>query len=133
LTRRKKAVFKAHRLLYHSTLGLRVIKKKKTALMDVTPPETARFGDVMPPRNTKRQRLVDGNPPRNTKMQRFRGGLVFKAHRLVYHSTLGSRVIKKKFGVVTSEVSVASKSSYAPSFSRKAFSSTCHKLTDRVS
>jgi len=29
-------------------------------------------------------------------MQRFRGGLVFKAHRLVYHSTLGVRVIKKK-------------------------------------
>jgi len=26
----------------------------------------------------------------------FRGGLVFKAHRLVYHSTLGLRVIKKK-------------------------------------
>jgi len=31
---------------------------------------------------------------RNVK--RFRGGLVLKAHRLVYHSTLGSRVIKKK-------------------------------------
>ena len=29
-------------------------------------------------------------------MKRFRGGLVFKAHRLLYHSTLGSRVIKKK-------------------------------------
>ena len=29
-------------------------------------------------------------------VQRFRGGLVFKAHRLVYHSTLGSRVIKRK-------------------------------------
>ena len=29
-------------------------------------------------------------------VQRFRGGLVFKAHRLVYHSTLGWRVIKKK-------------------------------------
>ena len=29
-------------------------------------------------------------------MKRFRGGLVFKAHRLVYHSTLGLRVIKKK-------------------------------------
>jgi len=28
--------------------------------------------------------------------QRFRGGLVFKAHRLVNHSTLGWRVIKKK-------------------------------------
>ena len=26
----------------------------------------------------------------------FRGGLVSKAHRLVYHSTLGWRVIKKK-------------------------------------
>ena len=29
-------------------------------------------------------------------VQRFRGGLVFKAHRLVYHSTLGLIVIKKK-------------------------------------
>ena len=26
----------------------------------------------------------------------FRGGLVFKAHRWLYHSTLGSRVIKKR-------------------------------------
>ena len=29
-------------------------------------------------------------------MTRFRGGLVFKARRLVYHSTLGWRVIQKK-------------------------------------
>ena len=29
-------------------------------------------------------------------MKQFRGGLVFKAHRLWYHSTLGSRVIKEK-------------------------------------
>ena len=29
-------------------------------------------------------------------MKRFRGGLVFKAHRLLYHSTLGLSVIKKK-------------------------------------
>ena len=29
-------------------------------------------------------------------VKRFRGGLVFKAHRLLYHPTLGSRVIKKK-------------------------------------
>jgi len=28
-------------------------------------------------------------------MQRFRGGLVFKAHRLLYHSTLGLRIIQK--------------------------------------
>jgi len=29
-------------------------------------------------------------------VKRFRGGLVFKAHRLLYHSTLGLRVIQKK-------------------------------------
>ena len=29
-------------------------------------------------------------------VKRFRGGLVFKAHRLLYHSTLGLRVIKRK-------------------------------------
>jgi hypothetical protein len=29
-------------------------------------------------------------------VKRFRGGLVFKAHRLLFHSTLGPRVIKKK-------------------------------------
>ena len=30
----------------------------------------------------------------------FRGGLAFKAHRLVYHSTLGWRAIKKKKKVI---------------------------------
>ena len=30
------------------------------------------------------------------EVKRFRGGLVSKAHRLVYHSTLGLRVIKQK-------------------------------------
>jgi len=29
-------------------------------------------------------------------VQWFRGGLVFKAHKLLYHSTLGLRVVKKK-------------------------------------
>ena len=29
-------------------------------------------------------------------VKRFRGGLLFKAHRLLYHSNLGVRVIKKK-------------------------------------
>ena len=29
-------------------------------------------------------------------MERFQGGLVFKAHRVLYRSTLGSRVIMKK-------------------------------------
>ena len=32
-------------------------------------------------------------------MKRFRGRLVFKAHRLVYHSNLGWRVIKKRGGI----------------------------------
>ena len=30
------------------------------------------------------------------KVERFRGGLACKAHRLLYHSPLGTRVIKKK-------------------------------------
>ena len=29
-------------------------------------------------------------------MKRFRGGLAFQAHRRLYHSTLGLRVIKKR-------------------------------------
>ena len=29
-------------------------------------------------------------------LRRFRGGLVFQANRLMYHSTLGLRVIQKK-------------------------------------
>ena len=29
-------------------------------------------------------------------MKRFRGGLVLEAHRLLYHSTLGLGVIKKR-------------------------------------
>ena len=35
-------------------------------------------------------------PLLHRNVQRFRGGLVFQAHRLVYHSTLGLRVMKKK-------------------------------------
>ena len=31
-------------------------------------------------------------------VKRFRGGLVFEAHRRLYHSTLGFRVIQKKTG-----------------------------------
>ena len=33
---------------------------------------------------------------RQQLVNRFRTGLVYKAHRLVYHSNVGSRVIKKK-------------------------------------
>jgi len=37
-----------------------------------------------------------GGQQLHRNVQRFRGGLVFKAHRLLYHSTLGLRVMKKK-------------------------------------
>ena len=40
------------------------------------------------------QRVRRQLPSRN--VERFQGGLVSKAHRLLYHSTLGSRVKKKK-------------------------------------
>jgi len=42
--------------------------------------------------------LIPGPGPhsRTSDVKRFRGGLVFKAHRRLYHSTLGWRVIKKK-------------------------------------
>ena len=64
--------------VHHSTLGLRVIsfdldgdgivsREDWTASIKVTP-----------------------------NVERFRGGLVFKAHRLLYHSPLGLIVIKKK-------------------------------------
>ena len=36
------------------------------------------------------------NEDASTADSRFRGGLVFKAHRRLYHSTLGSRVMKEK-------------------------------------
>ena len=39
-------------------------------------------------------RLVKPSGQMNVKQ--FRGGLVFKNHRLLYHSTLGLGVIKKK-------------------------------------
>ena len=38
----------------------------------------------------------DPNRLNSRHVQRFRGGLVFKAHRLLYHPTLDSKVIKKQ-------------------------------------
>ena len=61
-------VFKAHRLVYHSTLGWRII----------------------------RSHLLPGSQVLSGNVKRFRGGLAFKAHRLLYHSTLSWRVIKSR-------------------------------------
>ena len=45
--------------------------------------------------SNKEEQEVEGNiEPRI--VQRLREGLIFTVHRLLYHSTLGSRVIKKK-------------------------------------
>ena len=92
---REGLVFKAHRLLYNSTLDSRVIKKKKKV-----EPLVVEAHDVEP---------VQKHPPLYRAVQfsiyeqllirnveRFRAGLVAKAHRLLYRSTVGSRVIKKK-------------------------------------
>ena len=68
--------------VYHSTLGLRVIKKKKKI--------TSGCRSRTSVHDISKEQLLH----RNAK--RFRKGLVFKAHRWFYHSTLGSRVMNKK-------------------------------------
>jgi len=45
--------------------------------------------------------LEDLSQLRHRNVQRFQGGLAFKAHRLLYHSTLGLRVIKKRTSAET--------------------------------
>ena len=51
-------------------------------------------------------RVRDGHSEQllHRNVQRFRGGLVFKAHRLLHHSTLALRVIKKKKFNVSAEL-----------------------------
>jgi len=94
-------VFKAHRLVYHSTLGLRVIKKKKRrSRVPSSSFRVAVFGVGVLGRGGRHLLL-------HRHVQRFRGGLVFKAHRLVYHSTLGLRVLKKKVGTSNMRESAA--------------------------
>ena len=74
--------------VYHSTLGLRVINKKKLRVVgfDSTVGEIdgAEAARVLHPEEVVEVRLL-----------RFRGGLVFKAHRLVHHATLAWRVRTK--------------------------------------
>ena len=105
--------------MYLSTLGLRVIQKKK-----ISPPRTrtslqvervrARVWGVQFGRYLKSDTVYDlkGDKVYNLGIWRAMfplltricrqvatetlGGLVYKAHRLVYHSTLGWRVIKQK-------------------------------------
>ena len=48
------------------------------------------IGGARPTKTSRSEQLLGRN------VQRSRGGLVCKAHRLVYHSTLGLTVIKRK-------------------------------------
>ena len=101
--------------VYHSTLGLRVIKKAhrpcQRGSRAPAPPSrsTARpsraartcspLGGLLPARPRTRPccfRVLNLRTSTCRNVNRFRGGLVFKAHRLVYHSTLDLRVIMKK-------------------------------------
>jgi len=101
-------VFKAHRLLFHSTLGLRVIKRREEDL-EVLGMVGAHLGHrpIVDVCKREREFFIDNLLVRihfiimmirwtGRNVQRFQGGLVFKAHRLVYHSILGWRVMKKK-------------------------------------
>ena len=47
-------------------------------------------------RHDRNDHLGHIGQPHRSKVKRFRGGLVFKAHRLLYRSTLDLRVIKKQ-------------------------------------
>ena len=111
-------VFEAHKLVYRSTLGLRVMKKKK--LLD-TIHEIQLCGSFsslcklqkanplgrsylticenwpFPHLRTKPLPDCNAGPSSGVRrdVKRFRGGLVFKVHKLVYHSLLGCRLIKK--------------------------------------
>jgi len=120
-------VFKAHRLLYHSTLGFRVVKKRRRVTKkkkvplhrcprDSSVSKNGTPGD--PPGSTVEAEWLPGSVGwcwggghhcatgwltrvswdnlGGVEVQWFRGGLVFKAHRLLYRSTLGLRVTKKK-------------------------------------
>jgi len=92
-------VFKAHRPVYHSTLGLRAIEKKTFNEGVVVIHHD--LGDVLghgggDPEDRVEEEELPVQPPPDVRCLRFRGGLVFKAHRLVYHSTLGLRYKKRR-------------------------------------
>jgi len=83
-------VFKAHRLVDHSTLGWGVIKKKKDRPV-VKEPFLGELAAVRVRFTSRLDHHLQARPH-----QRRLSKCVFKAHRLVYDSTLGWRVIKKK-------------------------------------
>ena len=99
-------VSKAHRLLYHSIQGLRAIKKrkKKQSLTRTLPAATSAFAVYKKIKfNPRRQGGawigIQGQSIHTTIP--LREGLVCKAHRLLYHSILVLRLIKRKKELLT--------------------------------
>ena len=97
-------VFKAHRLLYHSTLGSRVIKKKVSVGSQVATTRNliSEGGLCSVPEGSLRYTSVNFQVDRISWARLEQGqavgvvGSVGRAHRLLYHSTLGLRVTKKR-------------------------------------
>ena len=111
-------VFKAHRLWYHSTLGLPLIKKNKENgrikqpflfwktkyVLNLQPPKTPKEGYLKQSSRALPDWPDSGRSGQFSieeqllliNVKRFRGALVFKAHRLLYHLILDLRVIKKR-------------------------------------
>ena len=88
---------KAHRLLYHPTLGSRAIKKKQKVHLAGSDLALRSLGGGRSP-NCKRAALFPAtnlsiNQSINQSTEKLTD-LVFKAHRLLYHSALDLRVIK---------------------------------------
>ena len=80
--------------------GVRPFNRKSTCLTQSTCGPSAVQIWSHNPQNVEATRhsnsTVGGVHQLRRNVKRFRGGLVFKAHRLLYHSTLGLRIIKKR-------------------------------------
>ena len=93
LAERRGLVFKAH--VYHSTLGLIVIKKKKKKSLVVMGSGGA-WAKSSQRDATKCSSSTESFDRYLHSDKTFHSTLVCKAHRLLSHSTLGLSVIRKK-------------------------------------
>ena len=98
-------VFKAHRLSYHSNKGEEeapreglegaVQRRRVSRELGTYKTVEARFGPWLREKSSQPLELFPSSDEGRAPCEGLEG-LVFKAHRLVYHSTLGLRVIKEK-------------------------------------
>ena len=110
-------VFKAHRLVYHSTLDLRVSKKKKVRDIYCGGADRLRgqrgLGRLWHDRGPQRKSMsLKYEQLLHRNMQRFRGGLVFKAHRLS-HRWRGGSVVSDGSATIAARASIVAVRSLA--------------------